>query len=677
MSKIAKWILIILAILMIAAAITAGAVYYLYKLPFQQAENTMPTDQPITLSQNENGTLLLTWPEGINTDYYVVLITQDTGAGQPKVLYSNNIENVRYCTIPALPEGEKVTFCIASVARYEVPKEKRTRLGEENLEVTTVYQPPKVENLDWVVDAENSSVQILFDVADNETVRMYVAGQDMIGKPSRVLKEGDTVVTFGEGRDYPMPAHGEVRQFTFDVLREDKNLIFQGYLHGRVSVIREDLLGTTLDLNCTDEGNNVYTLSWNETKGEHYELQVLDAKKDTWVTIHTVEQTGIRRYTTPHLDRFRDYSFRVIAVGGQTLPDSDMAATPAEAKVATGATAVYSTIWPLQKLDVYSDQNKTEVLTQVKGGTAFCVLDMKNGMFKIRYDATNYGWIDSNYCMINLPEYIGDLCEYNITNSYASIYMVHEYEIPEVTNTVIKGYEKVQMANKQQLVPLLYPAAVKLVNAAFTARELGYTLKIYDSFRPQSATRSIYELTQKILGDPIPETTFTEKVLEDMPVLEEGQVLTYKQLMTDNDRYGLNNFLAKGTSNHNMGAALDLTLEKTSNGKEIEMQTSIHDLSWYSEVKKNNNNAKTLRTIMTGAGFGTLSSEWWHFQDNDALKGLELKALVNGVTPKCWMADDDGWRYRRENGNYYKNTTKTIDGVKYTFDENGYVVSQG
>ena len=676
MSKFAKWLLIILAVLVIAAAATAGAVYYLYKLPFEQAENTMPTDQPITLSQNENGTLLLTWPEGINTDYYVVLITQDTGAEGSKVLYSNNVEDVRYCTIPALPEGEQVTFCIASVARYEVPKEKRTRVGEQNLEVTTVYQPPRVENLDWVVDAENSTVQILFDVADNETVRMYVAGQDTIGKPSRVLKKGDTVVTFGDGKDYPMPAHGEVRQFTFDVLREDKNLIFQGYLHGRVTVVREDLLGTTLELSCADEGNNVYTLSWNETKGQQYELQVMDTKQDTWVTIHTVEQTGERRYTTPHLDRFRDYQFRVIAVGGQTLPDSNMAATPAEAAVTTGATAVYSTIWPLQTLDVYSDQNKTEVLTQVKGGTAFCVLDLKNGMFKIRYDATNYGWIDSNYCMINLPEYIGDLCEYNITNSYGSIYMVHEYEIPEVTNTVIKGYEKVQMANKQQLVPLLYPAAVKLVNAAFTARDLGYTLKIYDSFRPQAATRSIYDLTQKILEDPIPETTFTEKVLEDLPVLEEGQTLSYKQLMTDNGRYGLNNFLAKGTSNHNMGAALDLTLEKTKNGKEMEMQTSIHDLSWYSEVKKNNNNAKTLRSIMTGAGFGTLSSEWWHFQDNDARDNLKPKALYGGVSLACWMKDAGGWRWRNADGSYLKNTSKKIDGVTYDFDAQGYATAQ-
>ena len=676
MSKFLKWLLVILALLVAAAAIMAGLTYYLYKLPFQQAENTMPTDQPITLSQNENGTLLLTWPEGVNADYYVVLITQDTGAEQPKVLYSNNVEGVCYCTIPALPEGEKVTFCIASVARYELPDETRTRLGEQNLEVTTVYQPPKVEDLEWTADPETGTVEIRFGLAANETARLYVAGQDVIGKPSRVLTEGNAVITFGDGGDYPMLSHGEVKQFTFDVIREEKDLIFQGYLYGRVTVVREDLLGTVLQLNCTDEGNNVYTLSWNETKGEHYELQVMDTKQDTWVTIHTVDRTGTRSYTTPHLDRFRDYSFRVIAMGGQTLPDSDMAATPAEAKVTTGVTAVYSTIWPLQDLDVYNDRYKTQVLTQVEGGTAFCVLDVKNDMFKIRYDGENYGWIDSNYCMINLPEYIGDLCLYDITNSYSSKYMVHEYEIPEVTNTVVKGYEKVQMADTQQLVPLLYPAAVKLVNAAFAARELGYTLKIYDSFRPQSATRSIYSLTQTILENQIPEQTFTGKVLEDLPELEEGQTLTYYKLMTDSGRYSLGNFLANGTSNHNKGTALDLTLVKNSNGKEVEMQTSIHDLSWYSEVKQNNDNAKTLRTIMTGAGFGTLSSEWWHFQDNDALKGLSLKALWSGVTPKCWMADDNGWRYRRENGNYYKNTTKTIDGVTYTFDENGYVVTQ-
>ena len=102
------------------------------------------------------------------------------------------------------------------------------------------------------------------------------------------------------------------------------------------------------------------------------------------------------------------------------------------------------------------------------------------------------------------------------------------------------------------------------------------------------------------------------------------------------------------------------------------MQTAIHDLSWYSELKKNNEAAKILQSIMVGAGFGTLKSEWWHFQDNDAKNSLELIALQQGVNPQCWMADDNGWRYRDIYGQYYVNCQETIDGVSYTFDGDGY-----
>ena len=77
---------------------------------------------------------------------------------------------------------------------------------------------------------------------------------------------------------------------------------------------------------------------------------------------------------------------------------------------------------------------------------------------------------------------------------------------------------------------------------------------------------------------------------------------------------------------------------------------------------------------MRGAGFGTLVSEWWHFQDNEATEALNLKALWNGVSPEGWKADNNGWRYRRASGSYYKDCTRTIDGVEYTFDQNGYVV---
>ena len=48
------------------------------------------------------------------------------------------------------------------------------------------------------------------------------------------------------------------------------------------------------------------------------------------------------------------------------------------------------------------------------------------------------------------------------------------------------------------------------------------------------------------------------------------------------------------------------------------MQTKIHDLSIYSVIDCNNENAKIIEKIMTKQGFSTLRSEWWHFQDNDS-----------------------------------------------------------
>ena len=116
------------------------------------------------------------------------------------------------------------------------------------------------------------------------------------------------------------------------------------------------------------------------------------------------------------------------------------------------------------------------------------MLGEKDGMFAIRLDGKTC-YIDSNYCMINLPEYLGPLCAYNITTSYISLYMVPEYGIPNVTGVVTGGYDHVRMADGTYLVPLLYPTAQKLRVAAETARDQGYRLKIYDAYRPPDACR--------------------------------------------------------------------------------------------------------------------------------------------------------------------------------------------
>ena len=80
-----------------------------------------------------------------------------------------------------------------------------------------------------------------------------------------------------------------------------------------------------------------------------------------------------------------------------------------------------------------------------------------------------------------------------------------------------------------------------------------------------------------------------------------------------------------------------------------------------------------LRQIMTENGFGGLGSEWWHFQDNDAQKNLNVPSLYAGVSLRCWVKDSLGWRYRLEDGSFVRNGDRKIDGVTYTFDEKGYV----
>ncbi len=402
-----------------------------------------------------------------------------------------------------------------------------------------------------------------------------------------------------------------------------------------------------LELSCTAGEDNVYTLTWNEVPGTCL-VQISEDDGAVWQTVSEVSE-GECSYTTGHLDAFKTYLLRVTTEDGASFD---------QCAVTTAQQPIYSTIWPLVSLDVYSDSEGQQVIGTAPAGAAYCVLDETGGFFCIRY-GDGVGYIDSNYCMINLPEYVGELCAYDITNSYDAIYKVHELAIDDVTGTVITGYEDVLLADGSYLVPLLYPAARKLVDAAQTAQEQGYRLKIYDSFRPHKATKEIYALTEKIVDKPLPEDAEQ----------------TYRSLMTDNGRYRLSNFLANGVSRHNVGVAVDLTLE-TLEGEEVRMQSTIHDLSWYSALECNGDNSDLLQSIMVQAGFNTLDSEWWHFQDGEAYKALELKYLYEGVSAACWMKDDGGWRYRNADGTYLMDCTQTIDGISCTFDSNGYFIAQ-
>ena len=682
MSKIAKRIcltLFIWAVLLGAAAF--GVVGFW--LPYQQAENTMPEGGSFTLTQLEDGTTRITWPRGIKAQYHVLEIARpvdggwtETSAPAEEILHSAVIDSGTAYILPELP-AEELIIRVRSANTYEFPfdKEPRVRYGEEELEISGVFAPPAVTELEWTADPDAKTVDVRLDLPEDGICRMYYVEPDGTKWQMGTVEGDQLTLTFGEGKQFQMPEVGASHTFAFDVYCEGEGYTYQGIESGRFTVTREDLLGTKLRMGYVGEGNNVFTFFWNETKGEHYELQRYDDETDAWVTVCSVAQGEPHLYTTGHLARYSDHRFRVVALGGQTLPDSEFAAEPDEVTVTTGASVVYSTIWPIEDLNIYSTTARQDVVGTAWEATAYCVLDEEDGMFYVRYE-DGFGWIDSDYCMINLPDMIGDICLYDIVNSYDALYMAHEYEIPTVTGEVIVGYEQVRTGESEYLVPLLYPVALKLEKAAFAAIEQGYKLKIYDSFRPREATRALFDQAVNLAEEPVPEETYRGIELDDLPELAEGEALTYEMLMTDMGRYSLDFFLASSGSRHNQGIAMDLTIVELETGEEMEMQTSIHDLSWYSELERNNQNADILAAIMEEAGFTGIVSEWWHFQDNQAKDELSPAYLWDGVTPEGWVADDYGWRYRSAEGVYLTERSEYLDGVLYVFGKDGYVQSE-
>jgi len=110
------------------------------------------------------------------------------------------------------------------------------------------------------------------------------------------------------------------------------------------------------------------------------------------------------------------------------------------------------------------------------------------------------------------------------------------------------------------------------------AKDKGYTLVVYDCYRPYGYQKVMYD----IVNDPL-------------YVAPPG----------------------KG-SNHNRGRAIDLSLADE-NGNLLDMGTAFDDFTAKSHYdaeglsREARRNRKTLRNIMKRAGFTPYNSEWWHF----------------------------------------------------------------
>ena len=289
---------------------------------------------------------------------------------------------------------------------------------------------------------------------------------------------------------------------------------------------------------------------------------------------------------------------------------------------ATGYTSI--------SMDLFSDENCTSIMSKLNPGTPFSIEDEKNKMWYVNASGI-YGWLDSTYCMINLPDVIPSIV-YDDTNSYSSIFKSNGKNLNNITSKQLYNvnFYNERFDKKEFAMPVMYAMAKKICLAQNEALKNGDCLKIYETYRP-------YEVQMKVSD------SLTELMNNDESV--------YK--LINKSPWDKSWFIAVTLSNHQRGIAIDTSLVKVRSAvnkksgnynyievdgfEEYNMPTQMHELSSLAATFKTpvssksktdwknakysssmNSNAKLLQKYCTDNNLYPLASEWWHFNDLDA-----------------------------------------------------------
>lgn len=274
-------------------------------------------------------------------------------------------------------------------------------------------------------------------------------------------------------------------------------------------------------------------------------------------------------------------------------------------------------------------------IKHLEPGAAFMILAEEDNWWQIE-TSDSIGWIEHKYAFINLPDIMTSIV-YDNTNSYSSVFTSSYYSVPEVTGKAL--YQAIdyneRLEKEEFIMPVLYATAKKLSVAQTNALENGEGLILYETFRP-------FE-TQEFIAHAISEMAEENEEVHEGLNREPWTQAWF--IITNNVSY------------HQVGAALDTSLinietmeevqigdylaPKVTTYTELQMQTPMHELSVDSIIfeEKVPSDSKTawmeqslvdevteasvrLLYYATQAGFTPIASEWWHFNDLDAIESL-------------------------------------------------------
>lgn len=243
-------------------------------------------------------------------------------------------------------------------------------------------------------------------------------------------------------------------------------------------------------------------------------------------------------------------------------------------------------------------ENQVGVIPQ---DSRLSVVDESAGGFIADYNG-NVVEISFDDCLINVKDFIPSIdCWLDMAQPQNMFSMADE-QIPGLTDR--QFYHNPGSTDGSEAW-LRYEACVKLKSAQQEFLADGYSIIIYDAYRPFTCTKEFQAAYRAYLNTK--SSAFKKQWFGSL---------------------GESWFLAQKASSHNYGVAVDMGLKRVSDGYVLPMPSAIHTLdirsafvSWGSVTNSEAaDNARYMKSVMEGSGFTYLKSEWWHFQDNSIVR---------------------------------------------------------
>ena len=304
---------------------------------------------------------------------------------------------------------------------------------------------------------------------------------------------------------------------------------------------------------------------------------------------------------------------------------------------------VGATGWVPTSTPILQSPGTTPAALTLSPGQGFTILKEDGPWWKIRLGEDfnqSYGWIEHRHAFINLPDVMPSII-YNISGVVSgSVARSSGYAIPGITDELLHNAHcfNPRLNDYEFIVPLLYSTSRKIANVQRTALENGHSIIIYDAFRPRHVQQAI--------------------VASLMALMDENQTVRDS---INTPPWNMSWFISTGISNHQRGAAVDVSLGRiistevmlsgdfiftiVTEYEQYVMPTAMHELSPKAAIfshpfrptafEANDNfpfsdgateGAKLLQRYFMQEGFIPLASEWWHFDD---IEGAQIARNLN------------------------------------------------